>query len=191
MNKITIGLAIAFLAVIFTISCNKSNNNYFGVSAELTKYGVVKENSWYKFRDSLGTEIDSVVVVKVSNTFNPIAGEAEENLYQTITIKLRHYPSKDSSIIEMVREKNSSIFKYINQLKEETIIIIDPAIRGVSAAAVDSIKSGTRWFTNVLIVSEAADPARKLYIANGKWIIKKMYSTAPAKNWIIDTLAIK
>lgn len=191
MNKITISLAIALTVVIFTISCNKSNNNYYGVSTKLTKYGAIKEKSWYKFYDSLGTGKDCVVVEKVSNIFNPLAGESDENLYQTITIKFRHYPSKDSSIIAMVREKSSSTFKYINTKKEETIVLTDPITNGVSTTIIDSLKSGKRWFTDVLVVSEAGDPARVIYLANDKWLIKKTYSTTPAQNWIIDTLVIK
>jgi hypothetical protein len=191
MNKLTISLAIALTVAIFTISCDKSNNNYNGVSTSLTKYGAIKEKSWYKFYDSLGTGKDCVVVEKVSNIFNPLAGESDENLYQTITIKFRHYPSKDSSIIEMVRDKSSSTFKYINTKKEETIVLTDPITNGVSTTITDSLKSGKRWFTDVLVVSEAGDPARVIYLANGKWLIKKTYSTTPAQNWIIDTLVIK
>ncbi len=191
MNKLTISLAIAFTVVILTTSCDKSNNNYNGVSTSLTKYGAIKEKSWYKFYDSLGTGKDCVVVEKVSNIFNPLAGESDENLYQTITIKFRHYPSKDSSIIEMVRDKSSSTFKYINTKKEETIVLTDPTTDGVSTTIIDSLKSGKRWFTDVLVVSEAGDPARMIYLANGKWLIKKTYTTTPAQNWIIDTLVIK
>jgi len=191
MNKLTISLAIAFTVVIFTISCDKSNNNYNGVSTKLTKYGAVKENSWYKFYDSLGTGKDCVVVEKVSNIFNPLAGESDENLYQTITIKFRHYPSKDSSIIEMVRDKSSSAFKYINTKKEETIVLTDPTTDGVSTTIIDSLKSGKRWFTDVLVITEAQNPNRTIFFANGKGLIKQQYATSPAQNWIIDTLVIK
>ncbi len=191
MNKLTISLAIAFTVVILTTSCDKSNNNYNGVSTSLTKYGAIKEKSWYKFYDSLGTGKDCVVVEKVSNIFNPLAGESDENLYQTITIKFRHYPSKDSSIIEMVRDKSSSTFKFINRSKEETVVLTDPITNGVAGKIIDSLKSGKRWFTDVLVITEAQNPNRTIFFANGKGLIKQKYATSPAQNWIIDTLVIK
>ena len=191
MNKTTVSLAIACAAILSIASCNKSDNTYFGVSPKLTAYGVVKAGSWYKFRDSLGTAVDTIKVTSVTNTFNPIAGEAEENLYQTIIIELKHFPSLDTSRIVMVRDKDTSTFKYTNTLKKETTILTEPLKAGIITTRLESLKSGKYLFTDILVVSEANKPDSLLYIARGKWMVKKIYSSTPQQKWILDTLVIR
>ena len=186
------GLVVAAALIVLTqFGCNKSDNTYFGVSPKLTAYGVVKAGSWYKFRDSLGTKKDCVAVIKLSNTFNPIAGEAEENLYQTIIVELKHFPSLDTSRIVMVRNRDTSIFKYTNTLKKETTILTEPLKAGIITTRLESLKSGKYLFTDILVVSEANKPDSMLYIARGKWMVKKIYSSTPQQKWILDTLVIR
>ncbi len=192
-NKLS-GIALAAMALLLMVvfpSCNKSDSKYFGVSQKLTEYGVVKDSSWYKFRDSLGTAIDSFKVIKVTNTFAPIANEPEDNLYQTITVNFKHFPSLKSSKIVMVREKEKSTLTYTDTLNQKTIILTDPMEAGATIATVDAIQSGKYWYTDIMVVSETNNPNSKIYIAKGKWIVKKMYSYTPAQNWILDNSSIQ
>lgn len=191
MNKTTIGLAIACAAVLSIASCNKSENSYFGVSPRLTVYGAVNEGSWYKFRDSLGTAIDTITVTKVTNIFEPIAGESPDNLYQTITINFSSSLLQKESKVLMVRSKDSSTFVYTNALGRETTIMTEPVMAGTIIARVDSVKSGKYWHKDILIISESNSPDSLIYIAKGKWMVKKMYSTTPQQKWILDTLVIQ
>ena len=114
MQKAHFNLLLAITTLATVYSCNKSDYNYFPVSQNLTKYGVVKATSWYKFKDSLGTEIDTVKVTSVANTFLPIAGQGEDNLYQTITIKFTHTLSKKESKLVLVRDTEKSTMTYTN-----------------------------------------------------------------------------
>ena len=184
--------AITALIIITTLpSCNKSDNNYFAVSPQLTALGVINTGSWYAFRDSLGTAVDTIKVASVTNTFNPIDGEAEGDLYQTITINFTHTLLNKQSKVVMVRTQEKSICNYTNTNGEITQILADPEEAGVTINRIDSLKSGKFWFTDVLVVSEASDPAKTLYIAKGKWLVKKIYSSNPAQNWTLDALVIK
>lgn len=191
MQKAHFNVLLAIVAIATVYSCNKSDSNYFAVSQNLTKYGVVKATSWYKFKDSLGTATDSVVVSSVANTFSPIVGQSEDNLYQTIKIIFTHYPSKDTSMVVLSRDTEKSTFKYINTIKKETTILTDPVDAGTTISRMDSIKSGKYWYKDIIVVSEANKPSNTLYIANGKWLVKKLDSSTPEQKWILDTIVVK
>lgn len=185
---------VAFTSVMIIASltsCNKSDNNYFAVSPQITALGVVNTGSWYAFRDSLGTAVDTIIVASVTNTFDPIEGEAEGDLYQTITMNFTHTLLKKQSKVVMTRDKENSICSYTNTDGVITQILVDPADAGIPINRIDSLKSGKYWFTDILVVSEASDPTKTLYIAKGKWLVKKIYTSPPAQNWKLDTLVIK
>lgn len=191
MQKAHFNLLLAITTLATVYSCNKSDYNYFPVSQNLTKYGVVKATSWYKFKDSLGTEIDTVKVTSVANTFLPIAGQGEDNLYQTITIKFTHTLSKKESKLVLIRDTEKSTMTYTNTLGEATTILTDPIEAGTTISRMDSIKSGKDWYKDIIVVSEANKPSNTLYIANGKWVVKKIDTSTPEQKWILDAIVVR
>lgn len=185
-------IVVTTLLIIASLtSCNKSENSYFAVSPDITALGVVKSGSWYVFSDSLGTAVDTVRVASVTNTFDPIEGEAEGDLYQTITINFTHSLLKNTSKVVMARGKDKSTCTYTNTSGEQTQILTDPEEIGITINRIDSIQSGTLWFKDILVVSEASDPTKTLYVAKGKWLIKKIYSSPTRQNWILNNFVIQ
>jgi len=178
------------LGLFFLVACNFQDNNYHPVDLTLSQFADANTGSWWKYRDSLGTATDSVVVTSLSNTFAPIDNGSDKELYQTIVMSMTHFPSLQNSQVVIARNLETSTLSYTDTSGNTYLLLTEPSTS--EPKLLSSIISGTRTFQDVLEIDNLQQAGDTLFIAKGHWIVKHTIKSGQAEqNWIIDTLAIR
>jgi|GEM_PF-1536685 hypothetical protein len=181
---------IGGICLSLLVACNFQDYNYHSVDLTMSQYADANAGSWWKYRDSLGTATDSVVVTRLSNTFTPLGNESDKDLYQTIVMSMKHFPSLKNSQVVISCSAEANTLSYTDTSGNTYTLLTKPSTN--SPITVNSVFSGKYLFNNVLEFTNLQQTDDTLYVAKGYWIVKHTFNLGQnTQNWIVDTLAIK
>ncbi len=176
--------------LILLASCNFQHNNYHAVDPSISQFVAANTGSWWKFRDSLGTAVDTVRVTSLSNTFTPLSNGSDNELYQTIVMQMEHIPSLKYSKVVLTRDLETSTLSYTDTSGNTHLLLTEPSTS--EPTILDSLVSGKHLYKKVLTINNFQQPGNTLYIAKGYWIVKYIIkSEQTTHSWILDTVMIK